>query len=317
MNVSASRRTSGNRAFYEALEQELAAFFQAESAVLISSGYMTDLTVGQALTGQFTHAFLDARSHPALLDATRFLECKVRRFRHRDAQDCARQIQRAGRPSRLIILTDGMFGHNGSVAPLRAYARVLPPQGRMLVDDAHGAGVLGENGRGSAELEDVQDRRLIRTITLSKAFGVYGGAILGSAELRNAVIQRSRLFIGSTPLPPPLVHAVRESLRILRRRPALRRRVLSNTHRLRELIRAGGIPMLEMPGPVVEIRPSMADARAAIDQALLDQRILPPWIIYPGGVEGGYYRFAISAAHREEHLVAVARALLSCRGHWQ
>jgi len=203
VNVAASRRTTGNRRLYEQLEQGLADFFEVESAVLVSSGYATGLAVGQALSGEFTHAFIDTRAHGALLDATVFLGCPVARFGHRDVSDLARRIGRTGRSSRVLVLTDGMFSHDGSVAPLRAYARLLGRNGRLLVDDAHGAGVLGEHGRGSAEVEGVEDARLIRTITLSKAFGVYGGAILASAAVRAALLDRSRLYTGSPPWPPP------------------------------------------------------------------------------------------------------------------
>lgn len=316
VNVAASRRTTGNRRLYEQLEQGLADFFEVESAVLVSSGYATGLAVGQALSGEFTHAFIDARAHGALLDATRFLECPVARFAHRDASDLARRIGRTGRSSRVLVLTDGMFSHDGSVAPLRAYARLLGRHGRLLVDDAHGAGVLGEHGRGSAELEGVEDVRLIRTITLSKAFGVYGGAILGSAELRAALLERSRLYAGSTPLPPPLAQAALEALRMLRGRPGWRKRLARNTSFLRGLLRLGGVKLAEHPGPVVGIRSSGNGPDAVIDRALLDRGILPPFMVYGEGAEGGYYRFSISIAHRREHLRAVAEALLSCRERW-
>jgi 8-amino-7-oxononanoate synthase len=317
VNVGASRRTTGNRRVYEALEVELAAFFGVDSAVLVSSGYMTDLVAGQGLAGQFTHAFIDARAHSALVDAAMFLGCPVRRFRHRDAEDLARLLSRAGRKTRPIVLTDGMFSHDGSVAPLGAYARILPRDGRMLVDDAHGAGVLGAHGRGSAESEGVEDARLIRTITLSKAFGVYGGAILGAADLQAAIAERSRLFIGSTPLPPPLAQAALEAVRLVRGRPGLRSRLKRNTQFVRELIRRGGVGLPDHPGPVLGIRPCEGGADAAMDRALLARGILPPFMIYPGGVEGGYYRFAISTAHRREHLMAVAEALLGCRERWE
>jgi 7-keto-8-aminopelargonate synthetase-like enzyme len=316
LNVAASRRTTGNRTLYEKFEQKLAEFFKVESAVLVSSGYVTDLAVGQGLAGQFTHAFIDAKAHSALVDAAMFLGCPVRRFKHRDAEDLARQVQRSARSSPSIVLTDGLFAHDGGVAPLRAYARVLSRDGRILVDDAHGAGVLGKNGRGTAEFEGIEDARLIRTITLSKAFGVYGGAILGPSELRAAILEKSRLFVGNTPLPPPLVEAGMEALRWIRGRPALRNRLAHNTRFLRELIRQGGVGLPDRPGPVLGIRPRRAGSRAAINQALLDRGILPPLIVYPDGAEGGYYRFAISSAHRKDQLARVAEALLSCSDHW-
>lgn len=316
VNVAASRRTTGNREVYEQLERELAGGFGVESAVLMSSGYVTDLAVGQGLAGRVTHAFIDARAHVALLDAALFLGCRVTRFGHRDAEDLARRVRRIGRSARPLVLTDGMFAHDGSVAPLRAYARVLPRKGWLLVDDAHGAGVLGEHGRGSAELEGVEDARLIRTITLSKAFGVYGGAILGSAEVRTMVLEQSRLFVGNTPLPPPLAQAAREALRLARSRPGLRRRLARNTQFLRERIRRAGVDVAEHPGPVLGIRPCSGGPDRVIDQGLLGRGILPPFMVYAGGGAGGYYRFAISSAHRREHLTAVAEALLSCRERW-
>jgi 7-keto-8-aminopelargonate synthetase-like enzyme len=317
VNVAASRRTTGNRRLYEQLEQELADYFGVESAVLVSSGYVTDLVVGQGLAGRVTEAFIDARAHAALVDATMFLGCRVTRFEHRAARDLARRVRRTGRSSRPLVLTDGMFAHDGSVAPLRAYACVLPRNGWMLVDDAHGAGVLGEHGRGSVELEEVEDARLIRTITLSKAFGVYGGAILGSAEVRAMVLERSRLFVGNTPLPPPLAQAALAAVRLVRSRPGLRRRLVRNTQFLREFIRRGGVELADHPGPVLGIRPQGGGSDAVIDRALRDRGILPPFMVYGGGAEGGYYRFAISSAHRREHLAAVGEALLSCRERWE
>src|SRR5439155_17340644 len=102
---------------------------------------------------------------------------------------------------KIILLTDGMFSHDGSAAPLAEYLTILPKDALILVDDAHGAGVLGKSGQGALEHAGVSRRRIIQTITLSKAFGIYGGAILGTARLREKIFCRSRMFIGSTPLP--------------------------------------------------------------------------------------------------------------------
>src|SRR5437016_12214993 len=100
-----------------------------------------------------------------------------------------------------------MFSHDGSVAPLKAYLKFLPRDSLVLLDDAHGAGVLGKTGKGTAEYAGVSRRRIIQTVTLSKAFGVYGGAILGPRRLRGQIIARGRPFRGSTPLPLPLASA--------------------------------------------------------------------------------------------------------------
>jgi 7-keto-8-aminopelargonate synthetase-like enzyme len=143
LNVAASRRTTGNHQIYQLLEVELAKFFGAETALVLPDGYFAPIAAAQALAGEFTHALVDELAHGALLDAARMLDCPVKRFKHRDPGVLAKLIAKCGRGSRPIILTDGMFSHDGSVAPLREYLKILPARGLLLVDDAHGAGVLG------------------------------------------------------------------------------------------------------------------------------------------------------------------------------
>jgi 7-keto-8-aminopelargonate synthetase-like enzyme len=215
LNVAASRLTTGNHKIYQALERELANFFDADDALLLPSGYTTGLAVAQALAGSFSHALVDERAHPALLDAADLLDCPVLKFKHRDESIFAEAIARCGSGSRPIVLTDGMFSYNGSVAPLKAYLKHLPEDGLILVDDAHGAGVLGKTGKGSLEAEGVSRGRIVQCISLSKAIGAYGGAILGTPELRKAILERSRLFVGGTPLPLPLASAALQSVKIL------------------------------------------------------------------------------------------------------
>ena len=140
LNVAASRRTTGNHALYAQLESVLADFFQAESAVLVNTGYASSIVAAQALAGEFSHALLDERAHPALQEAAVSLGCPVFKFKHRDAGALAVALARCGPGARPLLLTDGMFPHDGSVAPLRAYLGVLPRDGWLLVDDAHGRG---------------------------------------------------------------------------------------------------------------------------------------------------------------------------------
>src|SRR5439155_13186649 len=180
LNVAASRLTTGNHLIYGRLERSLADFFDAPNVLLVSSGYLTNLVVAQALAGNFSHVLLDEDSHPSLSDAARFFDCPVLRFKHRNSDAVATSVRRCGPGAKLILLTDGMFSRDGSIAPLADYVRVLSRDAWMLVDDAHGAGVLGRTGKGSLEHAGVTRRRIIQTTTLSKAFGAYGGAILGT-----------------------------------------------------------------------------------------------------------------------------------------
>jgi 7-keto-8-aminopelargonate synthetase-like enzyme len=308
LNVAASRVTTGNHPVYIQLEQTLAQFFGAETAVLANSGYITNLIVAQALAGHFSHALIDERSHVALQDAVAMLNCPVLRFKHRDVTDFANTLKRCGPGSRPVVLTDGMFSYNGSVAPLAEYLELLPRDGLMVIDDAHGAGTLGATGRGSVEIEGVDRRRLVQNITLSKAFGCYGGAILCSAQLRKKLIQ-SRIFVGSTPLPPPLAAGTLAAIRLIRADRTLRARLEQNSAYLKTKLLRAGFPLEDLPGPIVPTRLKTIAANQKLKSALLQQKILPPFVKYPGGPAQGYFRFVICSEHTRSQLDRLARTL--------
>jgi 7-keto-8-aminopelargonate synthetase-like enzyme len=253
---------------------------------------------------------MDAGSHPSLADATRFLDCPVLQFKSRDAEALARTVQRCGPGSKLLVLTDGMFSHDGSAAPLAEYLEILPKDALILVDDAHGAGVLGRTGKGAVEHAGVSRRRVIQTVTLSKAFGAYGGAILGNAGLRQRILDRSRMFVGSTPLPLPLANAALEGVRILRADKGLRQRLNRNSAHVKTVLREAGLPLAEAPGPIVPLNPKRPGEAVRLRRALLAADIYPPFIKYPGGPPSGYFRFVISSEHSRPQLDALLEALL-------
>jgi 7-keto-8-aminopelargonate synthetase-like enzyme len=309
LNVAASRKTTGNHRLYGQLEQKLAEFFDVEAAVLISNGYMTNLAAAQALAGEFTHALIDERSHGCLFDAAKLLDCPVLPFEHRNPASARKAAQRAGRKANLVLLTDGLFSHSGEVAPLAEYLQILPASATLLVDDAHGGGTLGKTGRGTAEFLGVIDRRLIRTITLSKAFGVYGGAVIGSHVVRRKIVARSRLFVGNTPLPLPLAAAALASLGIVRRDPRLRRRLVFNTSYVKAALREAGVSVNDGPGPIIPFNPRNDREAARLAKKLSAAGIHPPFINYLGGPRDGYFRFAISSEHTPDQLDALVRVL--------
>lgn len=308
LNVAASRITTGNHEVYVRLENELAQFFGAESALLTNSGYVTNLMVAQALAGQFSHALIDERAHSALKDAVEVLNCPVLRFKHRDVADFAAVLARCGKQSRPVVLTDGMYAHNGSVAPLAEYLKLLPRDCLLIVDDAHGVGTVGKTGRGSIEAEGVSRSRIVQNITLSKSFGVYGGAIICSKTLRQKFTQ-SRLFLGSTPLPLPLAHAATESIKLLRTDKKLRARLRANADYVKTKLRASGFPLNDFPGPIVPAHLKTAAANDKLKAALLKAKIFPPFLHYPGSPAGGYFRFIISSEHTKRQLDSLVRTL--------
>jgi 7-keto-8-aminopelargonate synthetase-like enzyme len=317
LNVAASRLTSGNHVLYQELEQRLQKFFGAESALLVSGGYATNLVVAQSLAGQCSHALVDERSHGSLRDAAQLLDCPVLKFKHRDAEDFARALRRCGRGARLIALTDGMFAHDGSVAPLRAYLKLLPRDGLLMVDDAHGGGTIGRSGRGTVEVEGVSRARVIQNVTLSKALGVYGGAVLCSKALRGWIVDRSRIFGGATPLPLPLAYAAGQALEVLRTDLNLRHRLARNARCVRDALRRAGFDLPENPGPIVGLHFDSPKQIARLKRALLDADILPPYSNYSGNGVNGWFRFALSSEHTQRQLDNLIRTLKPFNSAWR
>lgn len=311
LNVAASRLTTGNHVLYHKLEKALADFFGADAALLVSNGYGANLTVAQALAGNFSHALIDAQAHPSLADAARFLDCPVVQFAHRDADDLARSVRRCGPAAKLVLLTDGMFANDGAVAPLAEYLRVLPTDGLLLVDDAHGAGTLGETGKGSLEATGVSRRRIIQTITLSKAFGVSGGVVLATAGCRKKIVDRSRLFAGSTPLPLPLANAALAAVKVLKAGKQLRRRLWDNSEYVKLSLRSAGLALPQTSGPILSIAPGPGVVVSTLHRRLLAAGIYPSFIKYPGGPASGYFRFAISSEHTRRQLDALLQVLIT------
>ncbi len=309
LNVAASRLTTGNHILYRTLEERLARFFEAQTAVLVANGYLTNLVVTQALAREISHGLIDEAAHPSLKDAARGLTCPVRSFKHRDADDLKRVAQRCGQGAKLLVLTDGMFSSDGSTPPLKQYLEVLPRTAIMLVDDAHAAGVLGKTGKGSLEHHGVNRKQIIQTITLSKAFGVFGGAVLGSLALRQNIIDRSGAFIGSTPLPLPLANAAHAAVNILEQDRRLKKRLVWNTTYVRNRLRQAGLELENTPGPIIQIVPSTETQRKALNQAFLKEQIYPPFMTYPGATQRGFFRFAISSEHTRTQLDALVRAI--------
>ena len=309
LNAAASRLTTGNHVLFGKLEKGIASFFGVESAVLLSNGYATNLAFAQTFADDFTHALMDERSHGSPRDAVRMLNCRVLHFRHRDANDLRSKLASCGRAARLLVITDGMFSHDGCIAPLREYLDVLPKRATLLLDDAHGAGTLGRRGRGTPEVCGVRDSRVVQTISLSKAFGVYGGAVLGTAKVIEAIQNRSRISGGNTPPPLPLVNATLASLKVLKSDPSLRLRLTANIARIKGTLRKVELPITDNASPIVSLIPRDATHAARISGALRRAGIFPSLIRYAGSPPPGYFRFAISSEHTRSQLDLLAAAL--------
>jgi 8-amino-7-oxononanoate synthase len=309
LNVAASRMTTGNHRLFGRLENELAQFFNVEGAALLSNGYATNLAFAQSFKDVFTHAFIDERSHGSPQDAAALLGARTTEFRHRDPDDLRRSMKKLRPSARVLLITDGLFGHDGSLAPLADYLNILPRDAMMLVDDAHGGGTIGRTGKGTLEVCGVRDPRMVQTISLSKAFGVYGGAILGTRRIIDSVQKQSRIFKGNTPPPPPLVNAARTSVKILKTDRALRARLGANTCHIKDALRSAGVPIADNDSPIVGLTPNSPKHAERVCRKLLKAGIYPSLIRYGGKASAGQFRFAIASEHTAGQLEALASVL--------
>lgn len=313
LGVSASRLTTGNHPLYLETEKVARQYFRSPAAVLTTTGYHANLVAAQALSGRFTHACIDSRAHPSLRDAVQFLGAKVITFPHRDPDGLARRCRRIFEGSRLVLVTDGIFAHDGSIAPLDLYRKILPSSAWLWVDDCHAVGTLGPAGRGTHEFLGLSRARLVQTATLSKAFGAQGGLVLANQSICSDALKRSHAFAGGTPPPLPMAAAATAALRRLATEPHRLQRLTLNVRSVKERLHAAGLLDDVTPGPVFGLHPDKPKA-TRLRSGLLAAGILPPWIRYPGGPVSGYFRFAISSEHTAEQLDRLLQVLTRSLG---
>ncbi len=314
-NVAASRMTTGNHPIYAELERSLAKFFGFPAALLTATGYTAPLTAAQALSGLVTHVIVDERAHSCLKDAARLLEVETVFFAHRDPEALKQAIRACGKKSNPLVLTDGLSPLEGTVPPLTEYLTVLPPDGLLLVDDAHGVGTLGRRGRGVIETLSRRDQRVVLTVTLSKALGAYGGAVLGPRWLRERALTQSGIHSGSTPLPPPLAAGALAALDLLHADGTeLRMRLRANVLAVKEVFRPSRPDWLSRPGPTFSVALRDSRRQKQFQRTLLVAGIYPTLIRYRNGPADSFFRFAISSEHSVSQLTALRGVLAQFTG---
>lgn len=308
--TGASRMTTGNRTVYRDLETAAQGFFGSGVATLTSAGYLAPLVAAQALAATHSHVLLARGAHACLQDAARLSGLPTREFAAQDPSDLLRVWLRCGRQTRALVLTEGLSPTSGRIFPVAEFLAVLPPGSTLLVDDSHGVGVLGAHGRGTLETQRVDRRRVVLTFTLSKAFGAYGGLILGTPSLARHIQDLSGIHTGNTPLPPPLAAAGVAAFRVMICEGADRRaRLLAGVARLKEAFAETGHAVPEGPGPVIAVAPPHAPAARRLERRLLDAGVHPPRIRYPGGPADSFFRFALSSEHTLQQ-VDIVRSVL-------
>jgi 8-amino-7-oxononanoate synthase len=310
--ASASALVSGGRTPHRELAEALAAFEGTEAAVLFPSGFAANLGTIAALVGPGDAVYADRLDHACLIAGARLSGARLRVYPHNDAARLESILARdRGRFRRSLIATDGVFSMDGDLAPLAELVELAERFGAMLlVDEAHGTGVFGPDGRGAASECGVAERVPIRVGTLSKALGSLGGFVAGARRLIDHLVNRAPALIYSTALPPAAAAAALTALAIVQAEPWRRERVRALGDRLRGVLMAAGFDVLPSTGPIVPVPlgdPTRAVARAA---RLRDRGFLVPAIRPPTVPEGtSRLRISLTAAHSDDDVAGLVRAL--------
>ncbi|MFB3885841.1 MAG: aminotransferase class I/II-fold pyridoxal phosphate-dependent enzyme [Thermodesulfobacteriota bacterium] len=227
-----SRFLNGTLEIHEELEEKLAHFFRKESALVFATGYQTNLGTISALVGRNDVAVLDKYDHASILDGCRLSFGQAKKFRHNDMKDLERILDQTKNKGKLIIV-DGIFSMEGDIADLPSIVKLAKAyDARVMVDDAHAIGVLGEGGRGTAEHFGLEDQVDLIMGTYSKSLAAIGGFVAGSKEVISFIKHVGRSMIFSASLPPSLIASVSAALDIIKEEPQLRVQLWKNTHKM-------------------------------------------------------------------------------------
>lgn len=313
--AGASRLVSGSMEPHHELEGRIARFKGCEAALLFNSGYQANIGLITALASRASSRgdiFSDKANHASIVDGCILSRAKVKRYPTRDVHALETLLKRSSARTKLII-TDGVFSMDGAIAPLKDIASLLDRYEAMLiVDDAHGTGVLGARGRGTLEYAGLVDNHpsIIQMGTLGKAFGSFGAFIAGSRELVKLLVNRARPFIYSTALPPAVCAASIAAIDIIENEPERRRLLWQNVSTFKNTIANAGLDTMNSLTQIIPIITGDADRTMRISRTLLDkgifiQGIRPPTV--PHGASR--LRVSISAAHTTEALKKAACAI--------
>ncbi len=301
----------GHHREHAQLEETLAAWTGRERALLFSTGYMANLGVMQALLGRGDVCVQDKLNHACLLDGARLSGADLKRYPHADADAAARQLA-AHSGAAAMLATDGVFSMDGDVPPLHALAQLCARErATLMVDDAHGLGVLGDDGAGSLGAAKLGQHEVpLLMATLGKALGCSGAFVAGPEPLIEGLIQFARPYIYTTAMPPALAAAAREAVQLARTETWRREKLAALIARFRAGAAQLGLPLMDSPSAIQPLR--LGDAKAAVRAAqALERRGLLVVAIRPPTVPAGQARLRItlSAAHEEAHVDALLDAL--------
>ena len=300
----ASRLISGNMFLHERLEKAVADFKGTESAIVFPTGYMANIGAISALAGKEDLIVCDKLNHASIIDGVRLSGAAMRVYPHKNLERLEAILKRSTSYKKRFIISDGVFSMDGDIAPLSDIIKISEEYDAILMlDDAHGTGVLGENGKGTCEYFGITGGVHIQMGTFSKAFGNLGGFIAGSSNLIEYIRNKARAFIYSTALPPAILGGCIKAIDIVNNDAGLRRRLWDNVKKLRNSLVEMGFDIMDTDTQIIPIYTGDISSTMAASEFLFKNRVFAPGI-RPPTVSGNKCRIRTSlmATHTSEQL---------------
>jgi len=313
-----SRLISGSMEVHRTLEKELALFKGTDGALLFSSGYHANVGAISALAGEGDLILSDEFNHASIVDGCRLSRGEVRVYKHGDMNSLKEILRRSSKFKQRLIVTDSVFSVDGDIAPLPDIVDLAEKYSALvMVDDAHGTGVLGKKGKGAIEHFGLEGKVEMQMGTLGKALGSFGAYIAGSEDLIHYLVNKTRSLLYTTALPPSVCGSALAALKILGERPELVSQLRNNANYFRKGMRDLGYPIPESGTPILPliIRDpfvTMNLARSLFDEGVYVQGIRPPTV--PEGTSR--LRITLMASHTREQLDFGLRAFRKIGKNW-
>lgn len=313
-----SRLISGSMEVHRTLEKELALFKGTDGALLFSSGYHANVGAISALAGEGDLILSDEFNHASIVDGCRLSRGEVRVYKHGDMNSLKEILRRSSKFKQRLIVTDSVFSVDGDIAPLPDIVDLAEKYSALvMVDDAHGTGVLGKKGKGAIEHFGLEGKVEIQMGTLGKALGSFGAYIAGSEDLIQYLVNKTRSLLYTTALPPSVCGSALAALKILGERPELVSQLRNNVSYFRKGMRDLGYPISESGTPILPLIlrdpfVTMNMARSLFDEGVYVQGIRPPTV--PEGTSR--LRITLMASHTREQLDFGLRAFKKIGKKW-
>jgi 8-amino-7-oxononanoate synthase len=307
----ASRLISGNISLYGDLEEDITRFKQTESALVFTCGYSANVGVISSLADQDDLVLSDALNHASIVDACRLSRAEVHVYPHGDVNYVQDFLARRPKKGKLLVVTDGVFSMDGDLAPLPDLYEVCREYGALLmVDDAHGTGVIGPKGGGTLDYFNMEEVDVVHAGTFSKALGSLGGFVAGSSVLMDYILNHARSLIFSTALPPSVLAANREGLRIVQEDSSGRKQLVRLINSLRTSLERLGIPSPPGPAPILPLVIGKEKETVSLSHYLWEKGMFVPPIRPPTVPRGtSRLRISLSALHSKKDLDRLVEAL--------